>query len=1155
MATLTVEQQVQQIYIGLLGRAADKAGLDYWTNEITTGVLSIEQLRANIVNEQPEYADGLGLLSRAQVVSELYQNLFERAAESAGLNYWVSGEGSSVNIDQLVLALTNAAGASDRLALDNKTEAATYYAANVGTGFTRDGAKAAVDSVDGTRASVLDSKAATDGGTQSSGDTFTLTTGIDTVTGTSNNDTINGTLKTAANADGTFSALDTIDGGAGTDTLIVNSLTTGLSLPTSVTVSNVEVAKLNSVDTLTADVSSWTGLTTANVKALGATGITAAATTDVNELTSVAASTITGGKDVTVVHTTTGDVTAEATAGALNVTSAVGDVAIGGGQDNDATTDAKGSVSVKMGATAVANAGVVFIDGGTAIDVTATNATTVAIEAANTAANTAAATAANTAEAADDVIDTQVLNLAALTSGLAGNTGDILSEVQALTAAAYGNSSISRAEKVSIDAAFVAGADTAASQVATAAIAATLTASVNAAKVTSAAAETAAKTVETAANAVVTAANLVAGAVDNMNVTATQNTALTSVSINSNDGAINVVTDASTLSNTLATVSLNDAGAATLTGSAIATVNLTDQSDTVAIVNATAANTVAINANGVTGTVTTSAGDTKTINLTSTGTNTFTLTAADTTALNISGAGSVTLGSVLGQAAAVINASAATGDVAMEVAAGQAFTGGSGNDTVTTGAALQTAAVAGGAGTDTLVLTDAANYATTGAAKFSGFETLQSDGVAVDVSKFTGSTITAIKTNGGSTFTALNATQAANVTAIAGGGISLGLTGATTVGQLDTVNIDVNDGASAVNTINLAAPVLAGVETINLTATDNTIISALTGVTALTNLNVTGAGTVDITSDVVALNVNSVIDASAVDSAVVLNFLGGAENGISLKAGDGNNTLTGTDIAGKGNAIVSGDGNSTLTGGQADDVITAGNGNNTVVTGAGANTVTAGNGDNAITGGAGVDTITVGNGYNTITAGAGDDVISVGSGGVLNQAATGVTGGAGNDAITYAAHAAGVFNIVTQGLADSTVSSAQTFAGGTIAAGDTMTFGNGVDTITGFGAANGDLLNVATASTFATLIGASALNSAGGNDLTADTNYFASGAYNATTGVFTFAANGTGADTLVLQSGADDGMAGGDNSIVTNDNAMILVGVDSDDLSAAMFIA
>ena len=241
-------QQIQQIYIGLLGRAADQAGLDYWKAEIEDGTLTIEQLRANIVNEQPEYAAGLGQMTRAQVVATLYQNLFERAPEADGLEYWVNGDGKNVNIDQLVLALIDGASAADTLVLDNKTTAATYYTTETGDAYTKDAATAAVANVDGTQASVDESKAATDSGSHSSGQTFTLTAGADAVAGTSGNDTINAlTINASGAAATTFSAFDVIDGGAGSDTLNVYSDNTGNvndTFPSTITVKNVEIVNI-----------------------------------------------------------------------------------------------------------------------------------------------------------------------------------------------------------------------------------------------------------------------------------------------------------------------------------------------------------------------------------------------------------------------------------------------------------------------------------------------------------------------------------------------------------------------------------------------------------------------------------------------------------------------------------------------------------------------------------------------------------------------------------------------------------------------------------------------------------------------------------------------------------------------------------------------
>ncbi len=148
--------QVQELYVGLLGRAADKQGLDYWLGELNAvpALMTLENLRANFVNEQPEYAAIYGGLDREATVTQIYNNLFERAPDAEGLAYWTTGEGSTVNIDQLVVAFLNGASAADQQVVSNKVIVSEFYTAAAGSSYNADAAKAVIDSVDGTVASV-----------------------------------------------------------------------------------------------------------------------------------------------------------------------------------------------------------------------------------------------------------------------------------------------------------------------------------------------------------------------------------------------------------------------------------------------------------------------------------------------------------------------------------------------------------------------------------------------------------------------------------------------------------------------------------------------------------------------------------------------------------------------------------------------------------------------------------------------------------------------------------------------------------------------------------------------------------------------------------------------------------------------------------------
>ena len=163
LETLTLEQQIQLVYVGLLERGADRDGLTYWIDDINSG-FTIEKLRDNVVRFQPEYLQGLGRLARADLTPRLYLNLFNRMppANDTGLAYWLSGGGASVTIDKLVLALINGAGCTDAKTLLNRAEVATYYTNNYPSYDVLE-ASEAVASVDSTDASVVAAKDYIDG--------------------------------------------------------------------------------------------------------------------------------------------------------------------------------------------------------------------------------------------------------------------------------------------------------------------------------------------------------------------------------------------------------------------------------------------------------------------------------------------------------------------------------------------------------------------------------------------------------------------------------------------------------------------------------------------------------------------------------------------------------------------------------------------------------------------------------------------------------------------------------------------------------------------------------------------------------------------------------------------------------------------------------
>ena len=188
------------------------------------------------------------------------------------------------------------------------------------------------------------------------GTTYTLTKGLDSITGTSGNDTIvgsidlgtgSGSTATPGNAElNTLNNVDVINGGTGTDTFRIAHASGDITLGN---VSNVEIIEIASAAVAGVDVNTSTiaGVTDLNiVKSAGATTATAANTTDVDvsmvDSAAVGTVTVKGAKDVNVV-----------------LTNAVSDIKVGAAGDIDPT----GAISITAtGAAAVNNATVTTFD-------------------------------------------------------------------------------------------------------------------------------------------------------------------------------------------------------------------------------------------------------------------------------------------------------------------------------------------------------------------------------------------------------------------------------------------------------------------------------------------------------------------------------------------------------------------------------------------------------------------------------------------------------------------------------------------------------------------------------------------------------------------------------------------------------------------------
>ncbi|WP_295993889.1 S-layer family protein [Rugamonas sp.] len=1033
---------IQALYIAYFNRPADALGLTFWTNAATQagGVAVV----ANAFSASPEYAALYSGKSATYIVDSIYMNLFGRHAEPAGLTFWGNAlESGQLNVGNIAYQIFQGAqdtvgGFQDKTAVSSKVSAANAFnlAMNNDAAAIRGYDGPAADAIVKTWLSgVVDAPSLAAAVTPSSLNTvftnaeaanqaanatnFTLGVGVDTFLGGNGSNVFNATLDNTVTsgvvgvitplATATFGGADTITGAGSSNTLSLtdSSGTSVDTMPIGATITNIQTIKLataGNAGTLAVasatspgptvfDVSNVAGLKTLTITSNGVTGdnIKAAATTNVSEVSNGAGNdvSVSGGQKVTI--SASGVIASDSAAGSLTITdSGAGKAVNVTNAAADVTVAAKGDITAD----------------GTSLTASMTGAATYAMQQAHIAASNAAAAAAGAADAAS-------LHATAVAAGLSITlhgaivAASTVEAVNAATLTAETSGYITQAQRAAIDAAFstaltATGGTVASARIAALAVEAPIQTTATTAATQAGNAATVADAAAVTAAGVVTADGV--AAIAGHAISDILSTVLTSVSATGNYLGIVAVTDASTLNNTLTTVTLNNAGTAALSGNALTQLNLSNQVNAVVITNQTVGHTDTLTLNTVNAVVSDSAA--VTVNIVSNGTagNAVQLADIAATAVNLTGTAGVDLtGSGLA-ATAVITGNGS--DTVILSGATQSFMGGtSGSNTITTGAVVQTVTVDGGTGgNNTLVLANNLAFSTTAsAAKFIDFSNIEVlNGVTADVTKFTGSTVTGVTFNGGtSTLTGLSAAQADNITVVADGIYTVGVTGALTVGQLDTVHLTVDAGGSPVALTSLS---LAGVETLHLTAVDTVTIDSLLTAAALTNVNIDGAGDVSITTGLLALNVNTVFDAHTATGAVFIDASSSSANGLKIIGSTtGANTLLGNALA---SVLVGGNGGDTITGGAGNDSITSGNGHNTIVGGGGNDTITVGNGINSISAVSG--TIVAGNGDNSIVLTglvAGASSITVGTGANLIDV-HGADVAGHSTAITLGAHTA-----------------------------------------------------------------------------------------------------------------------------------------------------
>lgn len=436
------EKEIQQLYVAYYNRPADPAGLAFWQGVVEAQGGNTASVSAAFASAD-EYISVYGGKDNRTVVNTVYQNLFGRDGEPAGLDYWAKAlDARQITVDGVVTAIAGGAQGTDLVAYNNKVKFATSFtgALDVHPEKAAYNGTEALAFAKGLTSSITTDASLADAVAKLSTSTadfvaaskatilFTLSAGADTgvaFRGGGGDDVYHATAAT-------FSAGDSIHGGGGLNTLLVMDETNALAAtpPAGATLTNIHELVISTKGGIgnanPYDLSGFTDLRQVAVDATGPVNVKVADTVELGVQTSAGTVMTQGGHAVWVsgnaaAATLTGN--ALTTVGLANTTQAA--------TINNGTADHTLALylnGVGSGATVTdANAKTVNLkvapgpaDGGSNINLAAARATTLNID------NSTSFQLTTTALAADDKLATMSLtgagSFSADVSGIASLT-------------------------------------------------------------------------------------------------------------------------------------------------------------------------------------------------------------------------------------------------------------------------------------------------------------------------------------------------------------------------------------------------------------------------------------------------------------------------------------------------------------------------------------------------------------------------------------------------------------------------------------------------------------------------------------------------------------------------------------------------------------
>ncbi|QNM90494.1 DUF4214 domain-containing protein [Aliarcobacter cryaerophilus] len=257
------QKQVSELYVAIFNRASEGEGNKFWQQSVDTKSAANDMLETDAAKAY--FGDSLD--SNKAFIEHIYLNTLSKTPEddAAGIAFWTAALDSGMSRGEVVAGLIEAIE-SNKNSKDTKTKAAyeqfinrvevSNYMANTVEKAPEGYETSTVFTTSGTTGLVVTNDASTVTTAKNSvkaltidGETFTLTTSVDTINGSDANDLIIGTTSSLS-SEKTLTSADMIDGGAGIDTLQVSMKAAFTGFTGDGKMENVEIVELTNDSTI-----------------------------------------------------------------------------------------------------------------------------------------------------------------------------------------------------------------------------------------------------------------------------------------------------------------------------------------------------------------------------------------------------------------------------------------------------------------------------------------------------------------------------------------------------------------------------------------------------------------------------------------------------------------------------------------------------------------------------------------------------------------------------------------------------------------------------------------------------------------------------------------------------------------------------------------